>query len=367
MGAGFLAKYTAPLFLWGPCLLAGYWVIRHRRWKQLGAAVGVFAVLAGGWYALHLHGVLGYVHASGDAGNNLLTNRALVQGPWWSLDNLSWYPAVLLDAWGWPGALALAVGGLAWPRRRTAPASCPGWREEAAWLVPLLAVAGGLLVLDLQVQRQDRYLLPAFPLLAALVGSSRGRWLLAPVGALTAYGTAAVFSTWMSVPPQRDYVHQWAGAGQDWPWPQQSFQPASLDPERWHVDEMLTALRQVQGSDEGTVGLLVDETGGAPGFGLMLSRTTALGYRWDLATVMLVEGPPESGGSDLPGSDLPGGPPVFVGPFTDGQWPPRTFDAMLVIIRRDDARREQWLSATGFSQQGSWELPNGHEGRVYGR
>ena len=42
----------------------------------------------------------------------------------------------------------------------------------------MLAVAGAWLVLAQSVQRQDRYLLPAIPLLAAVVGGARGgRWL----------------------------------------------------------------------------------------------------------------------------------------------------------------------------------------------
>ena len=34
MGCAFMTKYTAPLFLVGPCLIAAYWAIRYGRWNR---------------------------------------------------------------------------------------------------------------------------------------------------------------------------------------------------------------------------------------------------------------------------------------------------------------------------------------------
>ena len=31
IGAAFMTKYTAPMFLWGPCIVAGIWALRHKR------------------------------------------------------------------------------------------------------------------------------------------------------------------------------------------------------------------------------------------------------------------------------------------------------------------------------------------------
>ena len=31
MGAAFMTKYTAPMFLWAPCLVTGIWILRYQR------------------------------------------------------------------------------------------------------------------------------------------------------------------------------------------------------------------------------------------------------------------------------------------------------------------------------------------------
>lgn len=342
LGLAFLTKYTAPLALWAPCLVAGVWVIRGGRWRNLGRAVLAWALVAGPWLFPHLGALGGYLGASSDADNALLTNKALVAGPWYGAENLSWYPAALADAFGWPGLLALLLGALAWPRRRHAP---PG-----AWVVPLSGALGAWLLLAMQIQRQDRYLLVVFPLLAALAGSSRLRWLLAPVGAAGLYGAAGVFATWTDVPASRTYTHSLAEAGEDWPWVHEAYQPTSFDPETWRLDEQLQATREAYGSDEGTVGFLLDDMGGAPGFGNVLSRSAALGYRWHVATVMVGGG---------------GRAAVFVGPFTTDDWPSRDFSTLLAIVRPSDGQRLSWLASTGMILEEEWSLPQGRVGRLY--
>ncbi len=342
LGVAFMTKYTAPMFLWAPCLAVGVSVLRHGRWRALGAAVLAFSVVAMPWWLSHLGGVVGYLGASTDASMELATNEDMVTSPWTALENLSWYPAALVDAVGWPGLGALVVG-LALPRKL-----------EGRWLLPLLAGLGGWLILAMQVQRQDRYLLPLLPLLAAVAGGSRLRWLLAPVGAIGTYGAAAVFLTWTDVPPSRDYTHALDGAGQAWPWVHDAYAPTSLDPSVWQLDEALAELRELQGSDEGTVGFLLDETDGAPNFGLVLSRVGVLGYRWHVATVMPLAKPDGS----VDGA-------VFVGPFTTDDWPSRDFRVLLAILRKQDPLRERWLQESGMKLVDSWELPKDREGRLY--
>ena len=34
MGAAFMTKYTAPMFLWAPCLVTGIWILRYQRWNR---------------------------------------------------------------------------------------------------------------------------------------------------------------------------------------------------------------------------------------------------------------------------------------------------------------------------------------------
>lgn len=347
MGAGFLTKYTAPLFLWGPCLLAGWWVLRHRRWRALAGAVLAFGGVAGVWYATHAREVAGYIGASGDASNPLLTNKDLLEGPWWAAERLSWYPAVVADAWGIPGALALvgavALGFLA-------------KRRAGAWAAPLLAVGGGWLALTLQIQRQDRYLTPAAPLLAASVAGPIG-WVALPVLAFGAYGAARIYGQPGEAPTNRDYAHAWPPAGGDFPWMHEAFRPVSLEPAGWQLERAVTGIAAAHGARTGTVALLLDEQGGVPGFGVFLSAVTRAGYRWDVATVMLMERGPH------PKESPPAA--VFVGPFTTDAWPPRTFRTLFAVIRPGDGMRLGWVARQGFTLADSWALPKGMEGRLY--
>ena len=345
MGAAFLTKYTAPLFLWGPCLLAGWWVVRAGRWRALGLGVAAFGLVAAPWYATHIGPVVGYLGASQGGEGAVLTNLDRVEGPWWGLDRAGWYPLTLIDGYGWPGVAALMLGIAAGPRRRAARAG--------AWAIPALAVAGGLLVLTTQSQRQDRYLLPAIPLVAAMVGASRARWLAAPVLAVGAYGVAATFATATDVPASRDYTHVWSDAGHAWPWVDPAFRPVSLDPTPWRLDHGIARLRHWHGRDTGTVAFLLDERDGAPTFGVVLSRVTASGLRWDVATAMVMDrrGAPEAA--------------VFVGPFAAEGWPSRDFTAMLAFVDPSHHRRQQWLDHTGMTLRESWDLPHGREGRIY--
>lgn len=347
MGAGFLTKYTAPLFLWGPCLLAAGWVLRGRRWRALGGAVLAFGVVAGAWYATHAREVAGYIGASGDAANSLLTNRSMLEGPWWGAERLLWYPAVVADAWGIPGALAVVAA---------VAAGALGRRRAGAWAAPLLAVGGGWLALTLQIQRQDRYLTPAVPLLAAVVVGPAG-WIALPVLALGAYGAARIYGRPGPAPAHRDYSHQWPPDGGDFPWMHEAFEPVSLRPADWDLERAVAALAAAHGSQTGTVALMVDEQGDAPGFGVFLSAVTRAGHRWDVATVRFMERGPR-----------PGDPPpaaVFVGPFTTDGWPPRTFRTLFAMIRPGDRQRIAWLDRQGFTLDASWPLPRGLEGRLY--
>ena len=271
MGLGFLCKYTAPIFMVGPCVLAGWWVVRDRQWKPLGMAVGSFGLVAGIWYVVHLNGVMGYIQQSQGASEetrNVMTNKALIEQPW-SAEEITWYPAVLLDAWGWAGLICLVVGCLFWGRRKAAP--------EGAWLLPILGSVMGLLILMGQSQRQDRYLLPALILWAAVIGSCRLRWLLAPVGILGTWHTASTYFLIEKAPLTRDYTHSWNMAGSQWPEVYTSFLPTSLSPEEWRVDYGVERLRHYQGTDTGTVGFLTDEQSGGPGSGLFLARASP---RW---------------------------------------------------------------------------------------
>lgn len=71
MGLAFTTKYTAPMFLWGPCILAGWWVVRRNRWGALLLALGAFCLVALPWWVGHLDNVLGYVQTSNNASSGM--------------------------------------------------------------------------------------------------------------------------------------------------------------------------------------------------------------------------------------------------------------------------------------------------------
>lgn len=353
MGAAFLTKYTAPFFLAFPCLIAAFWVIRHRRFKELGVAVAVFAVLTLPWWGPHIDEVLLYIGASSDVTNEQLTNKATLSE--WDADRFSWYLAVLADNFGWPGVVAAGVALLAWPRRRDLPL--------ASWLVPSVAILSAYLVLCAQTQRQSRYLTPMIPLIAAVAGSSRLRWLLGIPAAIGAYGSAAVYLQTDEVPPTRVFTHDLSTAGDSWPWPPEALRPMSLDPAIWNLDETLARVRELHGSDEGTVGFMLAEENGAPGVGLVLYRAGALGYDWHIST------PNTRGGGGPDGA--PGGAqnvfPFFVLPFASESWPDRNCDVVLGMMRDGDNQREQWLTRYGLDPVDRWSLGQRLSGSLWQR
>jgi hypothetical protein len=338
LGAAFMVKYTAPMFLWAPCVLAGVWVVRERRWKALGFGVLGFAVVAGPWYATHLGGLADYLSAS--SGGALLTNTQALTGSW--AERAAWYPLVLTDSVGWLGLIGAVVALAAWPRRKGV--------DLSHWAIPALGVLGGVVLLSLQSQRQGRYLLPALPLIAAVIGSSKVWPAMLPASGVGLYGTAMIFLTWTDVPISRGYAHTWDQAAAGWPWPHATFQPTSFDRQPWELHERLEQVRHVHGSDDGTVAFLLDDATGAPPFGVVLSAVAARGYRWPVATIMV-----------LPHNEAA----VFVGPFTDSEWPPREFSVLVSIFRPGDAQREAWLRTSPLQLVDSWPLPEGMEGRIY--
>ena len=345
LGIGFMVKYTAPMFMWGPCIIAGYWVLKRQSWSYLWVAIFGFAIIALPWWSTHVGNVIGYVSASSNAGSGLLTNQNILNGPWYSPDKLSWYPAALMDAYGTHFLLLFSSAILI---RRS-------WKQSS---ILFLSIMGGWLFLNAQSQRQDRYILPAIPAVAATISTS---WLAIPsIYWLwpTLEATHSTYTSPLPAPAQREYTHEIDKAGQTWPTPDKSYWPISLDTDAWGVDDALKKTRQYQGSDQGTVGFLLEEDGGAPGFGAILRRATALGYRWHIATVMVVRPSAKTG----PGQPLAS---IFVGPFTYGSWPSRDFKVLLLMVRRDDPQRTKWLASTGLVLAESWELPKGRKGLLY--
>ena len=103
---------------------------------------------------------------------------------------------------------------------------------------------GGWFMLNAQKQRQDRYFIPAYPVMAAMVGHS---WM-----ALTSLyysykiivETQKLYAYKGPTPAQRDYEHHIDTAGANWPTPSVSYWPINQNPNKWGVDDMLKEVRK---------------------------------------------------------------------------------------------------------------------------
>ena len=347
MGVGFMTKYTAPMFLWGPCIMAGYWIIRHKRWKHLGFAVLGFAIIALPWWSTHWQQVQGYVLASSNAGSGLLTNKTMIENPW-SAENAMWYPSVVADAMGWVGC-SIALIAVLLPNK------------QKSNYIYLLAILGGWIFVNSQKQRQDRYIIPAYPLLAAGIASAPAVVSIAslPIMWKLLTATREIYTTQSNPPSERSYTHDTSNSGATYPIPHEAYWPISHNPTSWQVDRALQTLRRYVDSDEGTVGFLLDEQGGAPGYGMILSRTVQLGYRWHIATVMIARPQGNIQEKNRPLAS------IFVGPFLFGEWPPREFSVMLSMVDNKDPQREKWLQSTGMTVVEEWALPQNRTAKIW--
>ena len=400
MGAAFMCKYTAPLFLWAPCIIAGWWVVRRNQWKRLMQGIIGFGIIAIPWWSTHLNQVMGYVTQSSNAKSGLLTNKMIVTGNWYDIDNLTWYPATVADAIGW-SAIAIITLSFILPKKNRYKGS----------LICLFAIVGGWFILNQQTQRQDRYLLPLFPIAAAVIGRSRLAVPSLLIAVPLIQQTKLIYTADSHkpyncpIPAERNYKHKFLTkqnatsyaflsdtsmwlAGKSWAcpstnacnsfsemddkwnttsgsWnqgdcPDQSYWPVNLSTTDWELKEALEKTRKYHESDHGTVGFLLQEEGGAPKFGSLLREATKLGYRWHIATVNVVRfGPHQMQQKDRKLAS------VFVGPFTIGDWPSRDFDVLLVLQVREDELHEKWIKSTGMELVEEWTPKKYKKARIY--
>jgi hypothetical protein len=342
MGAAFMVKYTAPVFLVGPCLVAGAWVVRHGRWRALAVGVVGFLVVAAPWWVPQLDNVRAYLSHSSTATEQFAYDTHVVRTAWTDPANLSWYPAALKAGWGALGLGVVAGAALLPGHARTGP---------GARLAPLLGVVGGWLVLADSIIREARYFLPGVVLLAALAGGARLRWLWAGVAAVGAWHAAQTYTSDAPAPTGRDFGIAWETAGARWPAVAEPYAPLSNPPDRWEIAGSLERLRAHHGGDTGTVGLLVDERHGGPAVRDFLYTSALAGHRWHLASP-----------SFAPGTD-----PVFVVPFATEGWPSREFTTLLAVTGDQSSEQERWLKRSNLVEVERWPLRGGWTGRIYTR
>ena len=355
MGAAFLTKYTAPFFLWAPCVVAGVVVLARSRWNTLGKAILAWCVVALPWFLGHGDDVLAYAGASNTATAELAGNTPLVTGPWWAWDNLRWYPSALLESLGVGGVAALGAAVLV-PGSKKVP-------RMGRWLA-IVGILGGWLLLAPQMQRQVRYLLPMLPLAAVLLSTSRLAPVLGLVALVGVSENVAVFGDRAEAPAQRRADLDLEAPGEDWPEVPEMLRPLSEDPRHWRLDGAIAALARHTSDDAETVGLLAPSMQG-PGAGLVLYRLATAGYRWHLTSVaFLNQGGPTPDGAELP---MWNNAALFVAPFAMEGWPERRFDSVLVVTEERDSRPAKWLAETGFSQAETVKTRGGYVGGVYVR
>ncbi len=355
MGAAFLTKYTAPFFLWAPCVVVGVVVLARGRWSTLGKGFAAWCLVALPWFLGHGDDVLAYAGASNTATAELAGNTPLVSGPWWAWENLRWYPSALLESLGWWGVAALGVATVV-PGGRRVP-----WMGR---LLAVVAILGGWLLLAPQLQRQVRYLLPMVPLAAVLLSTTR----LAPVlGIIALVGVSEnvkVFGDRAEAPPQRRNELDLEHPGEDWPEVPTALRPLSENPAHWRLDSAVAALARHTPEGAETVGLLAPSMQG-PGAGLVLYRLATAGYRWHLSSVaFLQQGGPTPDGAELP---MWNNAALFVAPFAMEGWPERRFSSVLVVAEERDGRPARWLQGAGFSLAETVRTRSGYKAGIYVR
>ena len=353
IGVAFMSKYTAPMFLWGPCLVAGVWALQTKRLLRIAQGIGGFALVALPWWSTHWQQVKGYVLASGNAQSGLLTNKTIITNPW-SWENILWYPTAMMDSIGTSLPWILLLGIF------LAHSSVQKNRQWTG-LVLSSAILGGWLMLNAQKQRQDRYVIPAYPLMTAGLATAPV-WTVAistPFLWSVIKENWSIYNNSSPAPSQRDYTHDVTTPAKTYPTPHKAYWPISHGLEPWKIDDALQKISQFQGT-EGTVGFLLDEQGGAPGYGIILSKTVQMDLKWHIATIMIAR--PNGPGPKDPNRPLAS---VFVGPFLFGEWPSREFDIMLSMVKHDDPQREKWLQSTKMVVVDEWRLPMNRLGRIY--
>jgi len=364
MGLGFVTKYTFPAFLLLPVMFAGVAILRFRSFGGLLISICGFLLVAGPWLFTYGDSVWAYVAQSSTPSMSISDSPASSWTYRFTAENLLYYPTVLRDMLGWPG---LVLVGIAFTR---------GWGTYggrwAAW-----GALSGLLVLTFAGENQSRYLLPALPLMGALVdvgirpGLGRAVSRFGMVVGLSVT-LPALWGAWSFVkasdaaPASRDQTHaveSFLGWGA-WPWPAEPFRPVSNPMKEWDVDEAIVAISEVTGTGAHQIGLLLPRDVRLPPASTYAWRAGNRGLEWDVATIV---------------SQGPGGRPmIFVGPLKPmGHRISRRFKVAYAVhgkgqfpsILRELAAKRVWSHDLHSGMQGSvftvpdagWGTPTGLE------
>ncbi len=284
-GLGCMTKYTFPVFVLLPSLVVGLHALRTRQWRGLALTLVAFAVLAGPWLTENMGAILAYVASSSDPSRTISDSPAAAWSDRMQLETLLYYPAVLRDAWGWPGLFLVLL---------SLPAVWhPGCR------LALLGGVGGIVALTFAGEQQARYVYPALPLLAAMVDvamnarwaertAHRWRWLGTLVVLPALWGAFAMSWVHRTAPPTRNLAPGPLVNWGSWPWPAESLRPTSLGIEAYAVDQVVQQLAQGLPAGEHTVGIELPRNPGAPSASAYMWRAEQQGHSWTWAMVTRV-------------------------------------------------------------------------------
>ncbi|MDG1480599.1 MAG: hypothetical protein P8R54_13465 [Myxococcota bacterium] len=371
-GLGALVKYSLVLFYVLPAIVVVVGALRagNRREAVRYVLGGLAPLLI--WMPLVADSFMPYLSASLASPEQPMDSASavpsLVERLRWS--HLSYYPAVLKDAVGWPGMVLCLAAPLAARQRRGRLA--------------LLAVVGGFVALSLIGRREPRYLLPLLPplLLCASVGLRMLRgwpvWMLLMVcaGGWQLRVTAAVWTDWNDPRPLRtldfgpDNLKRWG----NWPRPERPFIPSSSLAEEWSVPEAVDAI--IAAEPGAAVGFVLYANPRVPVADMFVMEAADRGLRWDRIDIdVLAAGREPAAPRRIDGSALrhdgQGAPPppddgyrftADVGPFPDGV---RDFSLLYTVHPRGEPFHTGFTAELGAELVEAFSLPRGFVGMLW--
>ena len=181
--------------------------------KRILDGIGAFCIVALPWWSTHWKQVQGYVLASGNAQSGLLTNKTIIENPWTS-ENMLWYPTAMMDTVGpWlPIVIALGI-----------VMSSIQIAKTRAWIAPVMlsSIFGGWIMLNAQKQRQDRYVIPAYPIMSAGLAMAPSLVTIAAIPFVwkVTLENINIFNSNAPAPAQRDYSHDVMSPAKTYPTP----------------------------------------------------------------------------------------------------------------------------------------------------
>jgi mannosyltransferase len=177
--AGLYVHYAYPFVIAAQWIAFLLWVLRQQNGPKLIQEYVILNLLTLGMFLPQLQTAFSQLTAWPRTGQPVDLAEGLATIVRWLLyGNTFGVPGEPVPAWayGWPALFAVAGLLPDWLRR----ARLPGWWRQAFPVIGLVVIVGAFLALGLFREANLKFLLPAQPLLALLIG--RGIWMLWEIG-----------------------------------------------------------------------------------------------------------------------------------------------------------------------------------------